>query len=448
GVRPVAVLRGLGGLGKTALAAEAIGLWHEPFRWVFAFQAKPVALPLDDFLRNLHATWMEQQGDYAARVAQYPVEAIWRPAVEEFTGARRQEALRENLVAALKAEPVLLVLDNFETCLVPQPAEGGVGHACQDPEWDALLAALATGLVGSNSRVLITSRWPPAALGGAAAVEDLLLGPLPPGEAALYVRSHPVLRKLVFEGGGAGRALAFRLVNVSRGHPLLLDRLARLAERDTAALDAALQRLEEQGLTHLPDIFTAKVQDPSERQYLEDALAGSIDLLLERVGPEARRALWVLALANEPVTAKLWRQVWTGRDFEEDHLLKLRALLANLDALPPDLRRKLQELPEEFRAKVAALDVGPSKPLRLRTSSPSATHWCRAAWSQRSGKGKPTRTRTTPATSWYGSGSWPGWTDCLPRPASAAASRSGLPTATGWCRPIKVSLRGISTATL
>lgn len=139
--RPVAVVRGLGGLGKTALAAEAIGLWHERFCWVFAFQAKPVALPLDDFVRQLHTSWQDQQGEYTERVAQFPAEAIWRPAIGEFTGAQRHETLRRNLVRALTQEPVLLVLDNFESCLVPQQSAGGMGHTCQDPAWDALLTA-------------------------------------------------------------------------------------------------------------------------------------------------------------------------------------------------------------------------------------------------------------------------------------------------------------------
>lgn len=357
GARPVALVRGLGGLGKTALAAEAIGLWHEPFRWVFCFQAKPVALRLDEFLRQLHTSWMEQQGEYAAKVERYPAEAIWRPALEELTGERRQETLRENLMAALRAEPVLLVLDNFETCLVPRPGPGESGHACQDPGWDALLGALARGLVGSTSRLLVTSRWRPAALAGAASVEDLLLGPLPAGEAALYARSHPVLRRLALEGGVAGLALVRRLVHTSRGHPLLLDRLARLADRDPAALEAALGRLQEEGLARLPDVFAADPGDAAERSYLEDALAGSIDLLLERAGPEARRALWVLALANEPVAGSLWRGVWSGRDFEDEQLDRLRRFLAVQDQLPPEQRAQLPPIPEEMRARLVALDA-------------------------------------------------------------------------------------------
>jgi hypothetical protein len=45
----VALVQGLAGLGKTALAAEAIHLWHTRFDGVLAFQAKPTPLTVDGF---------------------------------------------------------------------------------------------------------------------------------------------------------------------------------------------------------------------------------------------------------------------------------------------------------------------------------------------------------------------------------------------------------------
>jgi len=54
-VKPVAVITGLGGMGKTALVAEALGLWESRFEWVLLYQAKPNVLGLNrDFLWNMH----------------------------------------------------------------------------------------------------------------------------------------------------------------------------------------------------------------------------------------------------------------------------------------------------------------------------------------------------------------------------------------------------------
>lgn len=364
GKRPIAVVRGLGGLGKTALAAEAISLWHMQFRWVFAFQAKPVALGFDDFLRQLHVAWVEQEGEYTATVAKYPAEALWRPTSEEFTEKRREQVLGQNLIAALRAEAVLLVLDNFDTCLVPRAAAQDKGHASQDPAWDALLTSLSIDLIGTDSRVLITSRLALAALVTSTSTEHVSLGPFRPGEAALYVREHPGLSRLFFKPGG--RSLVKRLIEVSRGHPLLINSLARLAERDTEALRVDLGHLAQEGSTWVTAFFADDPLNLATRKYLEDALVGSIDLLLERAGPEARRALWVLSLAETPIFAPLWREVWHGRDFEEEQLLQLRDLLSKPDALPPELRRQLEDLPEEMRAKLAAVD---SEDVRAAESS-------------------------------------------------------------------------------
>jgi len=52
-VKPVAVVTGLGGMGKTALVAEALDLWQTRYDWVLLYQAKPNALGFDAFLRDV-----------------------------------------------------------------------------------------------------------------------------------------------------------------------------------------------------------------------------------------------------------------------------------------------------------------------------------------------------------------------------------------------------------
>jgi hypothetical protein len=89
------------------------------------------------------------------------------------------------------------------------------------------------------------------------------LGPLPLGESVLYLRQCPALATLI-HGGPNDLALAQRCLDVSRGHPLILERLC------------------------------------------------AVDLLLGRLGPDGRRLLWLLALAGEPVEESMLAGVWVG----------------------------------------------------------------------------------------------------------------------------------------
>jgi tetratricopeptide (TPR) repeat protein len=318
--KPVAVVTGLGGMGKTALAAEALDLWERRFRWVLLCQAKPNALRFDDWLRDIDQRLKDQLGEYHDRVRQNPGDAIFLEPRDDFKGARRYGQLIDNLVRALKDEATLIVIDNFETHLKPSPEPAAAGgeplYACMDPVWGECLERLAQELVGSGSRVLITCRRPLAALAHRPG-HLLRLGPLPPGEAALYLSDHKTLRQMV-AAGGAELALAMRLLRASRFHPLLMDRLARLAAPQyRLQLTQALATLESQAdFSELPDLF-ATAAGPTrvlETKYLEDALAASIDQLIESASPDARCLLWIVAVANDPVTLRLLAGVWSGGD--------------------------------------------------------------------------------------------------------------------------------------
>lgn len=136
---------------------------------------------------------MGELGRYHDHVKTRRADAIYRDADASFTGAKRMERLTLNLLRALQDEPILLVLDNFETNLKPQADHSAA--SCQDPDWERCLATLAQGLTGTSSRVLITCRRPLAALAGDQ-VCAVLLGPLPASEAALYLRAHPALSQM------------------------------------------------------------------------------------------------------------------------------------------------------------------------------------------------------------------------------------------------------------
>ncbi|MDX2041628.1 MAG: CHAT domain-containing protein [Acidobacteriota bacterium] len=380
--QPVAIVTGLGGMGKTALTAETLALWQSRFDWVLLYQAKPNALSLETMLRDIDLKLRGELGRYHDHVKARPADAIYRDASAEFTGAARYERMTTNLIRALRDEAILLVLDNFETNLKPNPEGETEGQrdgetavdatstglsispslplsvsplwACQDANWDMCLTRLAEELKGMRSRVLITCRRPLAALQGKACT-PVRLGPLPAGEAALYLREHPGLSRMIFSSEASERALAMRLLEASRFHPLLMDRLARLAvggEALRGQLLAALDALEQRkDFAQLPELFAAQRGDAQELAYLNDALAASLDQFIADAGPDARRLLWMIAVANEPVTLGLLQSVWSGEETPQTQQLRqLKQMLEMLPLLPPELQEQLKEMPPELRA--------------------------------------------------------------------------------------------------
>ena len=120
---------------------------------------------------------------------------------------------------------------------------------------------MAAELIDSPSRVLITSRRPLSALSSDAACV-VRLGPLPAGEAALYLREHEGLSPLFFHSEAEERALSLRLLTASRFHPLLMDRLARLASGGPGLRPRLLQALttleQTKDFESLPALFACR----------------------------------------------------------------------------------------------------------------------------------------------------------------------------------------------
>ena len=92
-VKPVALITGLAGMGKTALAAEALALWEGRFNWVLLYQAKPNPLSFETTLRDIHLKLYGELGRYHEHVGEHRADAIFREAAEGFTGPARLERL-------------------------------------------------------------------------------------------------------------------------------------------------------------------------------------------------------------------------------------------------------------------------------------------------------------------------------------------------------------------
>ncbi|WP_197041277.1 CHAT domain-containing protein [Chondromyces apiculatus] len=324
---PLALVDGPAGIGKTSLAAEAIHLWHRRFGLVLAFQplrgevgmsvqAGPEGVPsasvaegkpsreLEPLLRYVDRRLREESSAYRERCEQDPLARVYVPPGEGFSREERGARLIQNLADALRADRVLLVLDGLD---------GGASGQASEAVWWRLLAQLGPQLGEGDARLLVTCRrGPPAAeLPGALRVS---LGSLPLGHAAVLADRRSALREILArgtrerrEGGGAvGQAerLARRLLEVSHGHPLVLLRFGDVAGMGRPVLEDALARLGalEGGL---PAGSLPGGRGDAERAWalLEDVGACLVDLLLERLSLGARRLLWGMSLASEPVPA-------------------------------------------------------------------------------------------------------------------------------------------------
>ena len=257
---------------------------------------------------------------------------------------------------------------------MPDPQDGALHQypqwQCQDPAWDECLALLARELgcdaggggsssgVDNGSRVLLTCRRPLAAL-DESRCHTVALGPLNAAEAALYLSEHPVLEAMAFGENEEDWDIAQRLLVASRFHPLLMDRLARLAAAPKwrPQLLQALETLEQSSnFSQLPALFTAVAGAATEMAYLEDALAVSLDQLIAHSSVDARRVLWLIAVANEPVALEMLTAVWRGDESElVQRMRRIKKALTILPQLPLEAQTALKNMTPEVTALLKTL---------------------------------------------------------------------------------------------
>jgi hypothetical protein len=284
------VIHGIGGVGKSVLAAEIAerAARLEPERTAAVISGEVSA---DDFLAAL-----------AQALRSHPPASVWGGIRAEAVAAADQTDLpadyRLGLLRAyvLGQAPVLIGLDDFDANLVP---DGG-GWAVGDPELAGLLASWACG--PQRGRLLITCRHP-FSLPGAAeqSLGFRCLGPLTREGAVGLAGSLRALRQL----GESELDLAWRLLG---GHPRAMEYLDAVLQPGHERFASVARRLEAAVVarTGLP----AVPPDPATPALLppvaaESAAIAACDLLLGdlcgRLSAGARELLLGASVYRSPV---------------------------------------------------------------------------------------------------------------------------------------------------
>ncbi|MGV1005310.1 MAG: CHAT domain-containing protein, partial [Candidatus Nanopelagicales bacterium] len=289
------LLRGIGGIGKTTLAAEAVRrtIERQPRRLVATVTGQ---VSVDDVLAAVIAP-LRRHLMMARQTSSVAWQAVEMAGRLDLRWDERWGLLREHVLDTL---PVLVVLDNFEDNLT-DPASADQPREVRDPALAELLAEWS-GSPGA-SRLLITCRYPFTLPNQAQ--QHLLsrpVGPLSQAETHKLIWALPALDALDDQEvdriwravGGHPRTLEYVDALLGRGHARFTDITMRLeAQLQVKLGDRARQWLSAERTldTALAEAATLAADDV----VLPELVATIVDI------PGAERALLGLSVYREPV---------------------------------------------------------------------------------------------------------------------------------------------------
>ena len=295
-----AVLHGIGGIGKSSLAAQLVEhLGADAGLVVPIVGATRVDLILEQIRQRLLGHCLRTK-----LAEQHPLRQVTAMLIDATPPWEQRLALLREVV--LPEVPILLLFDNAEDLLTPTPTDDG------GPGWeltDAQLAAFTTAwLQLDTTRLIVTTRYPFTLPDRAhRRLAHHHLGPLSKAETRKLIWRLPALDRL----DPAQRLRAYTDVG---GHPRSLEYLDALLAGGHARFDDVADRLEralepvlaDRGITHL-DQWLHGVAGDLDRAVAETITLTADDVLLDGLlarldtVPGARDLLFGAAVYRHPV---------------------------------------------------------------------------------------------------------------------------------------------------